>query len=153
MQNPFHSGLGPSLVAQTVKSLPATQETQVRSLGQEDPLEQEMATHSSIHAWKTPWREESDRLQSVGLHRVKHDWAANSMRAPSSLWWRHSLPLWWHHLHLPDSVASSCYQTIFSLAESMNATSLLFPSSICKIYLKTTVGCFFFTYYRKRSLL
>ena len=73
MQKPFHSGLGPSLVAQTVKSLPATQETQVRSLGQEDPLEQEMATHSSIHAWKTPWREESDRLQSVGLHRVKHD--------------------------------------------------------------------------------
>ena len=49
------------------------QETWVRSLGQEDPLENEMAPHSSIHAWKIPWTEESDRLQSMGSQRVGHD--------------------------------------------------------------------------------
>ena len=60
----------PSLVAQMVKSLPAVWETQVRSLGQEDPLEEEMATHSSILAWEIPWMEEPGRLQSLGLRRV-----------------------------------------------------------------------------------
>ena len=54
------------LVAQTVKHLPTMQETQVRSLGQEGPLEKEMATLSSILAWKIPWMEEPGRLQSVG---------------------------------------------------------------------------------------
>ena len=54
----------PSPVDQTVKSLPAMQETQVRSLGQEDPLEEEMATHSSILAWKIQWMEEPGRLYS-----------------------------------------------------------------------------------------
>ena len=65
---------GDSLVAQRVKSLPAMRETQIRSLGQEDPLEKEMATHSSILAWKVPWTEELGRLQSMGLQRVGHDW-------------------------------------------------------------------------------
>ena len=55
-----------SLVAQAVKYLPAMWETWVQSLGQEDPLEKEMATHSSIHAWKIPWTEEPGRLQSMG---------------------------------------------------------------------------------------
>ena len=59
-----------SLVAQMVKSLPAVQETQVQSLGREDPLEKEMATHSSILAWKTLWMEEPGRLQSMGSQRV-----------------------------------------------------------------------------------
>ena len=62
-----------SLVAQTVKNLPVTQETWVRSLVQEDPLELEMATHSSILAWKIPWTEEPGGLQSMGCHRVRHD--------------------------------------------------------------------------------
>ena len=62
-----------SLVAQTVKSPPAVQETQVRSLGQEDPLENGMATHSSILAWRIPWTEELDGLQSMGSHRVGHN--------------------------------------------------------------------------------
>ena len=57
---------GCSLVAQMVKSLPATQETWVQSLGQEDPLEKEMATHSSILAWRIPWTEETGGLQSMG---------------------------------------------------------------------------------------
>ena len=60
----------PSLVAQTVKSLPAVRETQVLSLGQEDPLEEEMATYSSILAWEIPWMEEPGGLQSLGLQRV-----------------------------------------------------------------------------------
>ena len=61
------------MVAQTVKRLPTMRETRVRSLGQEDPLEKEMATHSSILAWKMPWTEEPVRLQSMGLQRVGHD--------------------------------------------------------------------------------
>ena len=56
-----------------VKHLSAIQETQVRSLGQEDPLEKEMATHSSILAWRIPWTEEADWLQSMVLQRVRHD--------------------------------------------------------------------------------
>ena len=62
-------------MAQIVKNLPAVQETQVLSLGQEDPLEKGMATHSSILAWTIPWIEEPGRLQSMGLQRVKHDLA------------------------------------------------------------------------------
>ena len=56
-----------------VKSLPAMRETQVRSLGQEDPLEKEMATHSSTLAWKIPWTEEPGRLQSMRSPRVRHN--------------------------------------------------------------------------------
>ena len=65
--------LGAYLVAQMVKRLPAMRKTQVRSLGREDPLEKEMATHSSIRAWKIQWTEEHGRLQSMGLQRVRHD--------------------------------------------------------------------------------
>ena len=64
-----------SLVAQTVKRLPAMRDTWVRSLGQEDPLETAMATHSSILAWKIPWTEEPGRLQPTGSQRVRHDWS------------------------------------------------------------------------------
>ena len=56
-----------------VKSLPAVQEIQVRSLGREGPLEKEMATQSSILAWRIPWTEEPGRLQSMGLQKVRHD--------------------------------------------------------------------------------
>ena len=60
-------------VAQTVKRLSTMRETQVQSLGWEDPLEKEMAIHSSTIAWKIPWTEEPGRLQSMGLQRVGHD--------------------------------------------------------------------------------
>ena len=60
-------------MAQTVKHLPAMWETQVRSLGQEDPLDKAMAPHSSTLAWKIPWMEEPDRLQPMGLQGVGHD--------------------------------------------------------------------------------
>ena len=62
-----------SLVAQKVKLLPAMQETWVQSLGQEDPLEKEMATHSSTLDWKIPWTEKPGGLQSMGSQRVGHD--------------------------------------------------------------------------------
>ena len=62
-----------SLVVQMVKRLPAMQETQVLFLAWEDPLEKEMAIHSSTLAWKIPWMEEPDRLQSMGSQRVGHD--------------------------------------------------------------------------------
>ena len=70
-----------------VKRLPTTWETWVQSLGQEDPLEKEMATHSSILAWKIPWTEEPGRLQFMGLQRVGHDWATklNSSLKESNL--------------------------------------------------------------------
>ena len=61
---------GTSLVAQTVKRLPTMRETWVQSLGQEDLLEKEMATHSSILAWKIPWMEEPGRLQSMGSQEL-----------------------------------------------------------------------------------
>ena len=69
----IHNGISLSyiLVAQTVKRLPAMRVTLVRSLGWEDPLEEEMVTHSNILAWKTPWTEESGGLQSTGLQRVR----------------------------------------------------------------------------------
>ena len=62
-----------SLVAQTVKNLPAMQEMRVRSLDQEDPLEKEMVTHSSIFAWRSPCTEEPGGLQSIGWQRVGHN--------------------------------------------------------------------------------
>ena len=62
-----------SLVAQMEKHLSAMLETQVQSLGREDPLEKEMATHSRTLAWKIPWTEEPGRLQFIGSQRVRHD--------------------------------------------------------------------------------
>ena len=65
------------VLAQMVKRLPTVWETQVWSLGRENPLEKEMATHSSTLAWKIPWTEEPCRLQSMVSQRVRHDWAAS----------------------------------------------------------------------------
>ena len=73
LQSPSAVILWASLVAQGVKGLPAVRETRVPSLGQEDPLGREMATHSSILPWKIPWMEEPGRLQSMGSQRVRHD--------------------------------------------------------------------------------
>ena len=64
---------GASLVAQMVKCLPVMPETRTQSSDREDPLEKEMATHSSTLAWKIPWTEEPGRLQSMGSQRVRHD--------------------------------------------------------------------------------
>ena len=69
----FNEDYGASLVAQRLKHLPAIWETRVRSLDREDPLEKEMATRSSILAWRIPWMVEPGRLQSTGSQRVGHD--------------------------------------------------------------------------------
>ena len=61
------------MVAKRLKRLPEIQETWVRSLGQEDPLEKEIATHSSTLAWRIPWMKEPGRVQSMGSQRIRHD--------------------------------------------------------------------------------
>ena len=68
-------------MAQMVKNLPAGQQTQIQTLGREDPLEMGMATHSSILDWKIPWTEEPGLLQSMGSQRVGHDWLTNVTHA------------------------------------------------------------------------
>ena len=74
-----------SLVVQTVKNLPAMWETWVQSLGQGDPLEKGMATHSSVLVWRIPWTEKPGGLQSMGSQRVRHDWVTNTLALPD---WR-----------------------------------------------------------------
>ena len=69
-----------SLVAQTVKNLPAMQKTLAQSLGWEDPLEKGMATHSSILVWRIPWTEEPGGLQPMELQRLRHDRATNTFK-------------------------------------------------------------------------
>ena len=70
-----------------LKNPPAMQETQVQSLGQEDPLKKGMAVHSSILAWRIPWTEEPGRLQSMGSQRVRHDWTTNSTLYRDKVWY------------------------------------------------------------------
>ena len=76
---------GASLVAQMVHNLLVMLETWVWSLGQEDTLEEDMATHSSILAWRIPWTEEPGRLQSTGSQRIRHDWVTKHSTAYISL--------------------------------------------------------------------
>ena len=89
-------------VAQMVNNLPAMRETWVWFLGQEDPLEKEMAIHSSTLAWKIPWTKELDRLQSMGSQRVGHDWATSLHFAGIEVWKftsKNKLILWLLLLH------------------------------------------------------
>ena len=79
-----------SLVAQRLKHLPPMRETWVRSLGREDPLEKEMAIHSSLLAWRISWMEKPGRLQSMGSQRVGHDWATS----PSPSGTEFAVPSW-----------------------------------------------------------
>ena len=95
----FHF-FGGFLVAQLVKNLPAVQETRVWSQGWEDPLEKEMATHSSILAWKIPWTEEPGGLQSMGSQRVRHDWVTNTF----TFWYKGEEQGWeWQACHRKES--------------------------------------------------
>ena len=85
-----------SLVAQSVKNPPAKQENRVLSLGQEDPLEKERATHSSILVWEMPWTEEPGYLQSTGLHRVGHSLAAKPPPPLTAGWRINDTGKWWN---------------------------------------------------------
>ena len=88
------------MVAQTVRNLPTMQDTWVQSLGQEDPLEKGMATHSSILACRIPWTEEPGGPQSVGLQRVGHDWATNNSNSSYLYCYSSYLSYYWHDLTL-----------------------------------------------------
>ena len=79
-----NSEIRASLVAQWVNSLPTMQESRVQSLGWEDPLEKEMAIHSSILAWKIPWTEDAGGLQSMGPQRSRHNWVPNTFTSLSN---------------------------------------------------------------------
>ena len=70
-----------------VKNLPTMQENWVQSLGQKDPLEKEMATHSSMLAWRIPWTEEPGGLQSMRSQRVRHDWSTNTHTHTVTMFW------------------------------------------------------------------
>ena len=90
-------------MAQTVKNLPAVQEAEVRYLGQEDPLEKGMATHSSILAWEIPWPEECGDLQSMGWQRMGHSWVTATFHFQEG-----------NHNNSSDaSVAVMAYQELF----------------------------------------
>ena len=109
-----------SLVAQTVERLSTMRETRVRPLGWEDPLEKEMAIHSSTIAWKIPWTEEAGRLQSMGLQRVGHDWAT-SLHLSSSLQHTFFLELLtqiWRCLH-------HAYSDLFCTSSTARSLALL----------------------------
>ena len=146
-------------MAQTVKTPPAVQETQVRSLGQEDPLEKEMATHSSTLARKIPWTEQPGGLQSMGLQRTGHDWAINTQTLTkwsksctrlasflhnlslstvfASLW-----PMFFDFFSLPDNqctvskILSSTYSVnIFMFSVTLPNRFYFPPQSLCKLEL------------------
>ena len=104
-----------SLMTQTVKNPPTMQETWVWSLGWEDPLEKAMAPHSSTLAWKIPWTEDLGRLQSMGLQRVGHDWAA-------------SLSQWWHNAKLFP------YKSVYLQTHSIFHLVLTAPLNLEKQY-------------------
>ena len=86
-----------------------TEEMWVRSLGQEDPLGEELATHSSILAWEIPWTEESGRLQSMGSQRVRHDWATKQL-CINPAWVQIQL----HHLEVPWTNKKTFWASIYS---------------------------------------
>ena len=115
-----------SLVAQMIKNLPAMQETQVGSLGWEDPLEKGMATHFRNLAWRIPPTEEPGGLQSLGLQRVGHDWTSNiftfsntQLTGNSWLFWHcrtiHSLSLKKSHEFQSVYIYKPCHWKIFLL--------------------------------------
>ena len=115
-----------------VKNPPATQETRVWSLGKEDPLEKEMATHSSIPAWRISWTKESGGLQSMGSQRVRHDWATNSLYEKTIL-------------SLSTNIYNSCFFSVFLAKISktlyiiigpyLNPNILLSPLTLKEIYI------------------
>ena len=117
-----------------VKSLLAMQETWVWSLGQEDLLEKEMATHSSILAWKIQWMEKSRGPQFMGSQRVKHDWAANTFTFKEKSKGKcHGKLLNWHFI-INETLVSNIFQLAFSPYSSI-------ASILCPVYLMKLEAC------------
>ena len=117
-----------SLVAQRLKRMPAMRETWIWSLGRKDPLEKEMATHSSILAWRIPWTEEPSGLQSTGSLRVGHDWAT-SLSLSTFLHWRRK----WQPtpVFLPGE-SQGRWAAVYGVTQSQTWLKLLSSSSSCK---------------------
>ena len=104
-----------------VKCLPAMRETRVQSLDWEDPLEKEMATHSSTHAWKIPWMEKPGGLQSMGLQRVGHNWATSH-----SPWTSIFLFIYW------PSIAKFLFVVVVVFTLELVNYKLALANSICQ---------------------
>ena len=117
-------------VAQLVKNLPAMQQTQVQFLGWENPMEKEMATHSSIFAWRIPWTEEPGRLQSMGSSRVRHDWETNTHTnwGMNPLLLREKLRVWVPSWRGPDTASGVYAEFGSTFLTWFNVESLLFAS-------------------------
>ena len=110
-----------SLVAQRLKRLAPMWETRGQSLGWEDPLEKEMATHSSILAWRIPWREEPGRLQSAGSQRVRHNWATSLQN---------------NRIHIVIKFACNLQETIYQVSKQFTTS---FRQKLFKASFLTTI--------------
>ena len=125
-------------MAQTVKHLPTMRETWVQSLGQEDPLQNEMAIHSNTIAWKIPWTEEPGRLQSMGSQRVGHGWATSlSFKWPSGFpYFRQFKPEFCHkELTIWATVCSrSCFCWLYKNFPSSAAKNIISLISLLTIW-------------------
>ena len=127
-------------MARRLKCLPAMQETWVRSLGWEDPLEKEMATHSSILAWRIPWAEEPGGLQSTGSQRVGHNWATSLHLSISKVFflsWKHIISIlyqcdfyWLHSLLMNLQGSCSCSLLLNDTAVEVFVSLVCFPSHL-----------------------
>ena len=118
-----------SVVAQMVKNLRAMPEIWVWSLSREDPLEKEMATHSSILAWRIPWTEEPGRLQSMGSQRVGYNWATNTHKHTHTH--THTHTVWNHLLSESRGNQSQSEGMVYRSRFSPCATVVLIWGNVC----------------------
>ena len=147
-----------SLVAQTIKNLPAMKETWVHFLGGEDLPEKGMATHSSILAWKIPWTKETGRLQSMGLQRVRHEWEINnSSSGPDYITWNASSD--YENIHMHSGVKSLLLATfqVCRYKEAVSSKHLYFNYD-CIIFFLLLNNCssstaLYMTRYKFASIL
>ena len=126
------------ILVQTVKRLPAMRETWPQFLGREDPLDKEMAIHSSTLAWKIPWTEEPDRLQSIGLQRVGHYWATHFL----SLFFL-ELFLHWSPVAycVPTNLGSSSFNVLFAFLYCSLGSQGKNTEVVCHSLLQWTMFC------------
>ena len=132
-------GKGASLVAQTVKHLPAVREIRVWFLGQEDPLEKEMAIHSSTLAWKIPWTEEPGRLQSMGSLRVKRTERLHFHLSLSCIGEGNANPLQCSCLENPRD-GGAWWAAVYGVAQSRTRLKRLSSSSNSQYQLTSGIG-------------
>ena len=130
------------MVAQRLKCLPALRETWVRTLGREDPLEKEMATHSSILAWRISWMEEPGGLQSTGSQRVGHDWAtATAIQREPTTWSKYDNSGFnFFHLCQGSDLSKFIY---FSLIDLNDIFGGIKDSLKIKVWIKNSSYCMF----------